>query len=274
MDSIVFVHGLFGDRYKTWTKAGSDDTATPMPLSGVEQNAARPARSVFPAFRKTLSRHRLNSEEARRLGPPTNPAPMNAKASQGSAQVFWPRDLLPTELPNCRILTWGYDVDIDHALSSASTATVFNLLADLADVRLCKGERERPLIFFAHSLGGIVVKDAVTQSRMAQTHLKKIAPATCGICFMGTPHRGASLAAIGETVFRITKLYGKSPNLQVLQALKYDAETLDRIQPNFKQTLCDPRCSIQIRSFREAMQTHGITLGLQFLLRIPKIIDL
>ena len=79
------------------------------------------------------------------------------------SDVFWPQDLLPTKLPNFRVLTWGYDVDIDHALSGASTATIFqhagNLLSDLADARVSKEAEKRPLVFVAHSLGGIVVKD-------------------------------------------------------------------------------------------------------------------
>lgn len=47
-----------------------------------------------------------------------------------------------------------------------------------------------------------------------------------------------------------------------MQALKYDAETLDRIQSTFKLALRDPRCEIKVRSFREAKQTHGVTVGL------------
>jgi hypothetical protein len=78
-------------------------------------------------------------------------------------KIFWPADLLPQTLPGARIFTWGYDVDVDRAFSSASTATVFQhasaLLSDLADVRMDETEKKRPIIFIAHSLGGIVVKD-------------------------------------------------------------------------------------------------------------------
>ena len=78
-------------------------------------------------------------------------------------EVFWPRDLLPRRFPDFRIFTWGYDVDIDHAFSGTSTATVFqhaaNLLSDLSDVRISSEAELRPLFFVAHSLGGIVVKD-------------------------------------------------------------------------------------------------------------------
>ena len=81
-----------------------------------------------------------------------------------------------------------------------------------------------------------------------------------GICFLGTPHRGASIAALGETVYRISKLWGKSPNLSILQSLKYDAETLDRVQSSFKLSLIDRRCKLRIRSFREARKTKGVTV--------------
>jgi hypothetical protein len=89
--------------------------------------------------------------------------------TQSNRQVFWPKDLLPNSFPKSRVFTWGYDVDIDHVFSGASTATVFqhayNLLSDVADVRMTADEKMRPLIFIAHSLGGIVVKDVVSMSQ-------------------------------------------------------------------------------------------------------------
>ena len=82
------------------------------------------------------------------------------------SEIFWPQDLLPIELPNCRIVSWGYDANIDHLTSSASTATVYNhasnLLSALTDIRMTEELKKRPIIFIAHSLGGIVVKDVST----------------------------------------------------------------------------------------------------------------
>ena len=181
-----------------------------------------------------------------------------------SNKVFWPLDLLPGCLPDCRIYTWGYSVDI----SGGSTTTVFqhakNLLSSVADTRMSTADRHRPIVWVAHSLGGIVVKDALNQSRSTPTYLKDILPVTYGVCFLGTPHRGSSVAALGDTVYGITRLWGGSPSLQIIRALRYDAETLDRIQSQFKETLdlCKSQSRrICIRSFCEANKTHGMLVS-------------
>ena len=180
-------------------------------------------------------------------------------------KVFWPLDLLPDTLPDCRTYTWGYSADI----LGGSTTTVFqharNLLSNVADVRVSAVDRKRPILWVVHSLGGIIVKDALNQARTSPTYLRDILPATYGVCFLGTPHRGTSLATLGETVARVTNVLGWSPSLQVLQALKYDAETLDRIQRHFKETLelCKSQGrQISICSFCEANKTSGILVSL------------
>ena len=97
---------------------------------------------------------------------------------------------------------------------------------------------------------------ALNLSRQVSSDLGEIAVATFGVMFLGTPHRGSPAASLAETLFRISKIWGKSPNLQILQALKYDAETLDRVQVAFKHTLQAQK--IRIRSFREAQKYHGL----------------
>lgn len=53
--------------------------------------------------------------------------------------MCWPESLLPGIIPDTRILTFGFDADVDGFLSSASQNTIHqhaqNLLSDLADLR-------------------------------------------------------------------------------------------------------------------------------------------
>jgi hypothetical protein len=93
------------------------------------------------------------------------------------SNAFWLRDFLPLQIPDARIMTFGYNAApafgpstsevIDHAKS---------LLASLVDKReepevpidptlqstmqmlTISQEEDRPLVFIAHSLGEIVLK--------------------------------------------------------------------------------------------------------------------
>lgn len=96
------------------------------------------------------------------------------------SNAFWLRDFLPRQIPDARVMTFGYNA---AAAFGQSTADVLDyaksLLSSLIDKReelevrldtrqfpkltvmeeLTTGqEKDRPLIFIAHSLGGIVVK--------------------------------------------------------------------------------------------------------------------
>jgi hypothetical protein len=165
-------------------------------------------------------------------------------------------------VPRARILTWGYDVRIEHVFESVSQASVFqhaeDLLSDLAACRSTPASAQRPLIFVAHSLGGIVVKDALSLSRLERTHLNEILPATAGVLFLGTPHRGSKAASIGKIAFELSKLFFKEPNVQVLRALEMNSEVLTRIGRSFEQILADG--NIQIHSFSEEIKTKGLMI--------------
>ena len=92
-------------------------------------------------------------------------------------------------------------------------------------------------------------------SHTERTYLRDIFPATYGICFLGTPHRGSSKAALAETLTRLTTLWGNTPNYQILQALSLNAETLDRVHTGFKQCLLDHK--IEVRTFYEELDYKG-----------------
>jgi len=159
---IVFVHGLNGDRHDTWTRKLKDGGRFPASL----RSSSRVSRA-FASFSKRISRRGDPGGSRSQSPAPVSGQPSSGQderdESPGPLEVFWPQDLLPKQLPACRIFTWGYNVDLQYYRASTSTASVFShartLLSDLADARMSKGIEKRPLIFVAHSLGGIVVKD-------------------------------------------------------------------------------------------------------------------
>lgn len=71
---------------------------------------------------------------------------------------LWLRDFLPDKLPRARILLFGYNSNVGFESSAAGVREqALNLLNRLWLLR--QGNHVRPLLFIAHSLGGIVVKE-------------------------------------------------------------------------------------------------------------------
>ncbi|KAK0612792.1 hypothetical protein B0T17DRAFT_583367 [Bombardia bombarda] len=107
---------------------------------------------------------------------------------------FWLEDFLPGSLPNSRIMTFGYDSGLAF---NRSKSGIDNFARDLLNrLRMVRGDADalnRPIIFIAHSLGGIVVKKALIIAHEEDAHYGSIARSTLGIIFMGTPHRGSEL---------------------------------------------------------------------------------
>ena len=154
--------------------------------------------------------------------------------------VYWPKHLLPNTLPSARVLVYGYDTNIRHSLgSSISKNTVYDIASDF----LGSLEAERrsqpssPIIFVAHSLGGIVVKEMLRRScgfTSHHKHLCQIYDSTAALMFFGTPHGGADprgfLGHIAEQVIRVA---GFTVNEQIINTLLPTSERLRELRDEF-----------------------------------------
>ena len=86
--------------------------------------------------------------------------------------MCWPRDLLPKVLPSARVLSFAYNADIYGNTSVAGIRGNANaLLARLRDVR--EGwDCNTPIVFVAHSLGGIILKQVRACSNLENEETK------------------------------------------------------------------------------------------------------
>ncbi|OTB13627.1 hypothetical protein K445DRAFT_24472 [Daldinia sp. EC12] len=123
---------------------------------------------------------------------------LNGKARETwrdeQSNALWLEDFLPDAIPNAQIMTFGYDSSL---LFSNSKGRIEDFARDLLNrlwvMRQGQRTANRPIVFIAHSLGGIVVKKALILAHENEHHFGDILSSTTGIVFMGTPHQGSML---------------------------------------------------------------------------------
>ncbi|KAI5460797.1 hypothetical protein BGZ63DRAFT_445709 [Mariannaea sp. PMI_226] len=82
-----------------------------------------------------------------------------------NSNTIWLLDFLPRDVPRTRVLVYGYDTQL---LDSQSKQSIKDLgLALLEQVKAFRGDDDtsrRPIIFLGHSLGGLLIKEALIRS--------------------------------------------------------------------------------------------------------------
>ncbi|EED16284.1 conserved hypothetical protein [Talaromyces stipitatus ATCC 10500] len=121
--------------------------------------------------------------------------------------IFWPEKLLATQIPKARILVFEYDEDLTldvfwnkRDLISSNSDDLVNSLMDER-----RGEKaERPLVFIAHCLGGLVVENALMR---ANKNEKKRQLVTCaiGLLLLGTPHYQSATLSQAKKYFQLAQ---------------------------------------------------------------------
>ena len=154
------------------------------------------------------------------------------------AEEPWPKTLLHSDIAEARIMTYGYDADVVNFIKPAGQNTVReharNFNYDLTNLRRKTSSLSRPLIFVAHSLGGLVCQQACILAYESLEADHQLFDSLVGIMFLGTPHSGSGLAKFALALgFFIKFSMVKTPNNSNLAILKRDSEVLAAVQDSF-----------------------------------------
>ncbi|KAL8916035.1 MAG: hypothetical protein Q9208_008736 [Pyrenodesmia sp. 3 TL-2023] len=173
------------------------------------------------------------------------------------AEYFWPEKWLPSEpgFQQARILSFGYNAHFassgrENILNIADFAKdlLFGMKYSLDHKSQELGIGRAPIIFVAHSMGGLVVKKAFILGQ-SDNQYRHIMTSTSAILFLSTPHRGTNLAELLNRILAVS-VFNHSAKHYIAE-LKQNSPALQDINEQFRNIA--PQ--MQIFSFFETHQT-------------------
>ena len=111
---------------------------------------------------------------------------------------MWLCDSLPDDLPNARIILYGYDTGMagSHSFQNLEDfASTFRstLQTLVAREEPQQGYHTRPIVFVVHSLGGLVFKEALIQMKSDKNSYDLLG-LIYGALFFGVPSQGMDIS--------------------------------------------------------------------------------
>ncbi|KIY00888.1 uncharacterized protein Z520_03554 [Fonsecaea multimorphosa CBS 102226] len=166
---------------------------------------------------------------------------------------------LPRHLPEARIFSYGYDFelrDIDLVNKKAR-----HLLEAISQARSADNTSDRPVVFIAHSLGGLVVKQALICSQalsddpvFPKWQARNLTRHTRGIVFVGTPH--CVNGRTDRAIWKFLQLCDSSAAMDTLKKRLHEIlPPLQLITAKFKDFISAEPRQIKLISFFEEPTT-------------------
>lgn len=151
------------------------------------------------------------------------------------------------EIPGARVLLYNYDSR--WLGGQAIRQTLYNAAVWLLDalVEHRKGNESRPLVFLAHSMGGLVVAKALTLAVAKPELIDRMRIYECfaGAIFFGTPFRGSSATHKATLLASVLEKINQAKSSQMLQILDPQRDSLEELRNDFSQLATqEPRATI------------------------------
>ncbi|KAH0544769.1 hypothetical protein FGG08_001136 [Glutinoglossum americanum] len=171
-------------------------------------------------------------------------------------EVMWLKDVLPGILENegiyPRIMVYGYRSNIFTNTNAAKlvepSINLYNCL------NAARHDTNRPLYFFGHSIGGIIIKQTVCiidENAASKSHPVR------GCVFFGTPHRGSASAETARAFLTLLALFTlrNQGNANIVVDIQEKSQALADINGKFLQVR--HRDSIGVLSCFEQVNSYN-----------------
>ena len=136
---------------------------------------------------------------------------------------MWLCDALPHDLPGARIVLWGYDSRTSRSTSFQDFEALGTRLRSA--LKMLNQKQSKPLIFVAHSLGGLIFKEAVIQMKRDNDQ-QKLLNYIYGALFFGVPSQGMDITSLIPMV-------KEQPNQALIHSLGKESQLLRNQRRDF-----------------------------------------
>jgi hypothetical protein len=150
----------------------------------------------------------------------------------GDKRFMWLRDALPKVFPFSRVLVYGYESKLQNSSSFQRIPHIAGTLVTFLESLSQSLARQRPIVFIAHSLGGIILQEALVQladSSLLELREELLQKVQGALCF-GVPN-------YGMVIEHLLALADGKPNQQLIEDLKEDSPFLLRLEQQFNDRL-------------------------------------
>ncbi|KAI3333095.1 hypothetical protein F4824DRAFT_491112 [Ustulina deusta] len=150
-----------------------------------------------------------------------------------TSDEMWLRDYLPKDIPNHRVILYGYNTKLQESQSKQSIEDLgATFMENITSFRDATESSQRPIIFIGHSLGGLVIKEALLRADGSSGNISNLHKACFGMFFFGVPN-------LGLRYDQLLAIVRDRPNEALIKSLVVDRDSapsyLKRISDQFSK---------------------------------------
>ncbi|KAH7092522.1 hypothetical protein FB567DRAFT_625504 [Paraphoma chrysanthemicola] len=216
-----------------WSKQATTETPYNVDIIAVQGLGAHPFYTWVKKVAAPVTQEKRASKNLGRLFGKKNKTQVNHE--EGETQiVMWPRDLLVPTFSSARVATYSYGSDWrDKHVNTSLRECGQQLLEVLLQHRQGDDERRRPLVFIGHSLGGLVVQQALAIAVHGSSYTD-LRLSVAGIVFLGSPFQGSDEAAYAQWLAKLVRLQEEEGHkYTLLKTLQKESRELHNLSIDF-----------------------------------------